>query len=62
MGHKESAKDSARGWVRLFDAIEYRGFSQATVESLAAHSGVAVWNGLTDEWHPTPSLAALPCH
>jgi ornithine carbamoyltransferase len=56
MGHKESAKDSARVLGRMFDAIEYRGFSQATVEALAAHAGVPVWNGLTDEWHPTQSL------
>ncbi len=56
MGHKESAKDSARVLGRMFDAIEYRGFSQSTVEALAEHSGVPVWNGLTDEWHPTQSL------
>jgi ornithine carbamoyltransferase len=59
MGHKESAKDSARVLGRMFDAIEYRGFSQATVESLAEHSGVPVWNGLTDEWHPTQSLCDM---
>jgi ornithine carbamoyltransferase len=56
MGHKESAKDSARVLGRMFDAIEYRGFSQTTVETLAEFSGVPVWNGLTDEWHPTQSL------
>ena len=59
MGHKESAKDSARVLGRMFDAIEYRGFSQATVETLATHSGVPVWNGLTDEWHPTQSLCDM---
>jgi ornithine carbamoyltransferase len=59
MGHKESAKDSARVLGRMFDAIEYRGFSQATVEALAEHSGVPVWNGLTDEWHPTQSLCDI---
>ena len=59
MGHKESAKDSARVLGRMFDAIEYRGFSQATVETLAQFSGVPVWNGLTDEWHPTQSLCDM---
>ncbi len=59
MGHKESAKDSARVLGRMFDAIEYRGFSQTTVETLAAYSGVPVWNGLTDEWHPTQSLCDM---
>ncbi|MET0998965.1 MAG: ornithine carbamoyltransferase [Marmoricola sp.] len=59
MGHKESAKDSARVLGRMFDAIEYRGFSQATVETLAEFSGVPVWNGLTDEWHPTQSLCDM---
>jgi ornithine carbamoyltransferase len=59
MGHKESAKDSARVLGRMFDAIEYRGFSQATVETLAEYSGVPVWNGLTDEWHPTQSLCDM---
>lgn len=56
LGHKESAKDSARVLGRLYEAIEYRGAAQATVESLAEHAGVPVWNGLTDEWHPTQSL------
>jgi ornithine carbamoyltransferase len=56
LGHKESAKDSARVLGRMFDAIEYRGSSQATVETLADHAGVPVWNGLTDQWHPTQSL------
>jgi ornithine carbamoyltransferase len=59
MGHKESAKDSARVLGRMFDAIEYRGFSQGTVETLAEHAGVPVWNGLTDEWHPTQSLCDM---
>ena len=59
MGHKESAKDSARVLGRMFDAIEYRGFSQATVETLARYSGVPVWNGLTDGWHPTQSLCDM---
>jgi ornithine carbamoyltransferase len=59
MGHKESAKDSARVLGRMFDAIEYRGFSQATVQTLVEHSGVPVWNGLTDEWHPTQSLCDM---
>ena len=59
MGHKESAKDSARVLGRMFDAIEYRGFSQATVETLAQYSGVPVWNGLTDQWHPTQSLCDM---
>src|SRR6188472_1523850 len=47
MGHKESARDSAQVLGRMFNAIEYRGFSQATVETLAQYSGVPVWNGLT---------------
>ncbi|MET0997699.1 MAG: ornithine carbamoyltransferase [Marmoricola sp.] len=59
MGHKESAKDSARVLGRMFEAIEYRGLSQATVETLASHAGVPVWNGLTDEWHPTQSLCDM---
>src|SRR6476620_12212474 len=57
IGHKESMKDTARVLGRTFDAIEYRGFSQEKVETLAAHAGVPVWNGLTDEFHPTPILA-----
>jgi ornithine carbamoyltransferase len=59
LGHKESAKDSARVLGRMFDAIEYRGSSQATVETLADHAGVPVWNGLTDQWHPTQSLCDM---
>ncbi len=56
-GKKETVADTARVLGRMFDGIEYRGFSQATVEALAAHSGVPVWNGLTDQWHPTQVLA-----
>lgn len=59
MGHKESIKDTARVLGRMFDGIEYRGFSQKTVEELGAYAGVPVWNGLTDEWHPTQMLADL---
>jgi ornithine carbamoyltransferase len=57
IGHKESMKDTARVLGRLFDAIEYRGFAQSTVEELAEHAGVPVWNGLTDKFHPTQILA-----
>jgi ornithine carbamoyltransferase len=57
IGHKESMKDTARVLGRTFDAIEYRGFSQDSVETLAMFSGVPVWNGLTDEFHPTQTLA-----
>ncbi|MER8186298.1 ornithine carbamoyltransferase [Kitasatospora sp. NPDC094015] len=57
LGHKESIKDSARVLGRMFDGIEYRGYGQEIVEELAAHAGVPVWNGLTDEWHPTQMLA-----
>ncbi|GLW72170.1 ornithine carbamoyltransferase [Kitasatospora phosalacinea] len=57
MGHKESIKDTARVLGRMFDGIEYRGDGQEIVEELAAHAGVPVWNGLTDEWHPTQMLA-----
>ncbi|MFJ6570995.1 ornithine carbamoyltransferase [Streptomyces sp. NPDC091292] len=57
IGHKESVKDTARVLGRMFDAIEYRGDSQAAVEELAAHAGVPVYNGLTDDWHPTQMLA-----
>ncbi|MFG2984897.1 ornithine carbamoyltransferase [Streptomyces sp. NPDC048258] len=57
MGHKESVKDTARVLGRMFDGIEYRGDSQDTVEALAAHAGVPVFNGLTDDWHPTQMLA-----
>lgn len=57
IGHKESIADTARVLGRMYDGIEYRGFSQAIVEELAAHAGVPVFNGLTDEWHPTQMLA-----
>ncbi|MFI8459371.1 ornithine carbamoyltransferase [Kitasatospora sp. NPDC101447] len=57
IGHKESIKDTARVLGRMFDGIEYRGHGQEVVEELAAHAGVPVWNGLTDEWHPTQMLA-----
>jgi ornithine carbamoyltransferase len=57
MGHKETVKDTARVLGRMYDAIEYRGFAQKTVEELARWSGVPVYNGLTDEWHPTQILA-----
>jgi ornithine carbamoyltransferase len=56
IGHKESMRDTARVLGRFYDGIEYRGSAQALVETLAVHSGVPVWNGLTDEWHPTQSL------
>ena len=56
IGHKESMKDTARVLGRMYDGIEYRGFGQDRVEVLGAHAGVPVWNGLTDEWHPTQSL------
>jgi ornithine carbamoyltransferase len=59
IGHKESVRDTARVLGRMFDGIEYRGHGQAVVEELAAHAGVPVWNGLTDEWHPTQMLADL---
>ncbi|HEY3688283.1 MAG TPA: ornithine carbamoyltransferase [Streptosporangiaceae bacterium] len=59
IGHKESIKDTARVLGRFFDGIEYRGKKQADVEDLAAYSGVPVWNGLTDEWHPTQMLADI---
>ncbi|CAM5739696.1 ornithine carbamoyltransferase [Streptomyces hirsutus] len=57
IGKKESAKDTARVLGRMFDAIEFRGDSQSTVETLAAYAGVPVYNGLTDDWHPTQMLA-----
>jgi ornithine carbamoyltransferase len=57
MGHKESAKDTARVLGRMFDAIEYRGAGQEVVEELAKYAGVPVYNGLTDEYHPTQMLA-----
>ena len=57
MGHKESFADTARVLARMFDAIEFRGASHASVEELAHYSDVPVYNGLTDEWHPTQMLA-----
>ncbi len=59
LGHKESLKDTARVLGRLYDGIEYRGFHQSVVEELARFSHVPVWNGLTDEAHPTQVLADL---
>lgn len=59
MGHKESLKDTARVLGRLYDGIEYRGFHQSVVEDIARFSHVPVWNGLTDEAHPTQILADL---
>ncbi len=59
LGHKESPADTARVLSRLFDGIEYRGALQSTVETIARHSSVPVWNGLTDEWHPTQSLCDM---
>jgi ornithine carbamoyltransferase len=56
-GKKESVADTARVLGRMFDGIEFRGFHHQTVEQLAAHAGVPVWNGLTDDWHPTQFLA-----
>lgn len=56
LGHKESVKDTGRVLGRMFDGIEYRGFAHASVEELARSSGVPVWNGLSDTWHPTQSL------
>lgn len=57
IGAKESMKDTARVLGRMYDGIEYRGFAQETVEDLAKYSGVPVWNGLTDRFHPTQLLA-----
>jgi ornithine carbamoyltransferase len=57
IGHKESVKDTARVLGRMFDAIEFRGYSQEAVEELAKYSGVPVYNGLTDDYHPTQMLA-----
>lgn len=59
IGHKESMKDTARVLGRMYDGIEYRGFGQSIVEELAEFSGVPVWNGLTDDFHPTQVLADL---
>src|SRR5439155_1205070 len=57
LGHKESIADTAAVLGRMYDAIEFRGNQQADVEELAAHAGVPVYNGLTNEWHPTQMLA-----
>jgi ornithine carbamoyltransferase len=57
MGHKETVKDTARVLGRMYDGIEYRGFGQEIVEELAKYAGVPVWNGLTNQWHPTQMLA-----
>jgi ornithine carbamoyltransferase len=57
MGHKETVKDTARVLGRMYDGIEYRGFGQEIVEELAKFAGVPVWNGLTNEWHPTQMMA-----
>jgi ornithine carbamoyltransferase len=59
LGKKETVADTARVLGRMFDGIEFRGFSHETVETLAEHAGVPVWNGLTDTWHPTQILADL---
>lgn len=59
IGHKESMKDTARVLGRMYDGIEYRGFAQATVEILAAYAGVPVWNGLTDQFHPTQMICDI---
>ena len=59
LGRKESIRDTARVLGRMFDGIEYRGFDHDAVEELARHAGVPVWNGLTDQWHPTQMLADL---
>ncbi|MEV4217078.1 ornithine carbamoyltransferase [Nonomuraea sp. NPDC049725] len=57
LGREESVADTARVLGAMFDGIEFRGFAQETVEELARHAGVPVWNGLTDQWHPTQMLA-----
>ena len=59
LGKKETVKDTARVLGRMYDGIEFRGFSQQDVETLAEFSGVPVWNGLTDRWHPTQMLADM---
>ncbi len=59
IGHKESMEDTARVLGRMYDGIEYRGSAQSNVETLAAYAGVPVWNGLTDEWHPTQMLCDM---
>ena len=57
IGQKESMKDTARVLGRMYDGIEYRGYGQEIVEELARYAGVPVWNGLTNEFHPTQILA-----
>ena len=57
IGHKETMKDTARVLGRMYDGIEYRGYGQSIIEELAAYAGVPVWNGLTNEFHPTQILA-----
>src|SRR6187397_3603720 len=57
LGYKETVKDTARVLGRMYDAIEYRGFGEEIADELAEHAGVPVYNGLTDEWHPTQILA-----
>ena len=59
IGKKESIKDTARVLGRMYDGIEYRGYGQDIVEELAKHAGVPVWNGLTNEYHPTQMLADM---
>lgn len=59
IGYKESMKDTARVLGRMYDGIEYRGFGQSVVSELAKYAGVPVWNGLTNEFHPTQILADL---
>lgn len=59
IGHKESMEDTARVLGRMYDGIEYRGSAQSNVETLARYAGVPVWNGLTDEWHPTQTLCDM---
>ena len=59
IGMKESAADTARVFSRLYDGIQFRGRHQSVVETMAAHASVPVWNGLTDEWHPTQSLCDM---
>lgn len=59
IGHKETMKDTARVLGRMYDGVQYRGYVQSTVETLAQHAGVPVWNGLTNEFHPTQLLADL---
>ena len=59
LGSGETVKDTARVLGRMYDGIEYRGFAQDTIETLGRYAGVPVWNGLTDEWHPTQMLADM---